>query len=141
MVTERYATLERVRAELADDPLNLKGAFVYAIEPLMAFREDSLPGEVLSILGATNIAEGLTTERPILNSEYILEQNPDFLLGAMRIRSEDDILNADSVIRQTRAGTEGNIIIVPSELILRPTPRVIDGLTMLHEDLAAFESP
>lgn len=139
MVSERYAALERVRSALADDPLDLKGAFVYSLDPIQGFREDSLPGEILSILGVTNIAAGLATERPILSPEYILEQNPDFILGAMSIRTEDQILNADSVIRQTRAGIEGNIVIVPSEMILRPTPRVIDALTMLHEDLSAFE--
>lgn len=139
MVSERYATLESVRSALAANPLDLKGAFVYSLEPMQGFREDSLPGEILSILGVTNIAAGLATERPILSPEYILEQNPDFIIGAMSIRTPDQILTADSVIKQTRAGIEGNIFIVPSELILRPTPRVIDGLTMLYEDLKAFE--
>lgn len=138
IVAERQESLEAVRAALAEQPLNLKGAFIYAVDPVMGFREDSLPGEVLSILGVTNIAAGLTTERPILTSEYILEQNPDFLLGAMSIRTPDQILGADSVVLETRAGRENNVFIVPSEMILRPTPRVIDALELLHEQLSAF---
>lgn len=138
LVEERRTALEDIRASVADDPLNLKGAFVYSIDPMMAFREDSLPGEILNILGVTNIADGLTTERPILTPEYILAENPDFLLGAMSIDEETDILEADSVIRETRAGKEENVFIVPSQLILRPTPRVIEALTMMHERLAEY---
>lgn len=134
-VKERTEALESVRAQLEKTPLHVKGAFIYSVDPIMAFRDDSLPGEVLSILGVENIAAGLTTERPILNPEYILEQNPDFLLGAMSIRTPDQILNADTVIRKTRAGRENNIVIVPSFMILRPTPRVIDALVMLRDEL------
>ncbi len=141
IVSERRAALEAVRAELAEKPLQLKGAFVYAVDPVTAFDEDSLPGEILSILGVENIAAGLGTERPILTSEYILEQNPDFLLGAMSIRTPDQILNADSVILETRAGIEENIFIVPSQMILRPTPRVIDALVLLHEQLGEYALP
>ncbi|MFW5783176.1 MAG: ABC transporter substrate-binding protein [Spirochaetota bacterium] len=141
IVAERRETLATVRSALAEQPLDLKGAFVYSVDPIMGFREDSLPGEILSILGVRNIAAGLTTEQPILSAEYILEQDPDFLLGAMSIRTPDQILNADSAVMQTRAGRENNIFIVPSQWLLRPTPRVIDALELLHEELSAYDRP
>lgn len=134
-VVDRLRLLEELREQLAEKPLDLKGAFVYSVDPVKAFGEDSLPGEILSVLGVHNIAAGLATARPILSPEYIVEQDPDFLLGAMSIRNPEQILNADAMIKNTRAGRENNIIIVPSQMILRPTPRVIDTLNMLREKL------
>jgi iron complex transport system substrate-binding protein len=140
LVEEKTIEINRVKAELAQKPLHLKGAFVYSLDPILGFTEDSLPGQILSLLGVDNIAAGLKTERPILTPEYLLAENPDFLLGAMSISSEDQILSADSMILKTRAGMEQNIWIVPSEMILRPTPRVVEALTMLHEDLSELTS-
>jgi ABC-type hemin transport system substrate-binding protein len=54
----------------------------------------------------------------------------------MSIQNEDQLLNADAVVANTRAGKEKNVWIVPSEMILRPTPRVIDALTFLHGELS-----
>jgi iron complex transport system substrate-binding protein len=142
LVAERNAALEDIRKELARKPLELKGAFIYSVSPMQAFLDASLPGQILSILGVTNIASGLKTDQPIISPEYLLAQNPDFILGAMSIANEDQILNADSVALKTRAGSEKNVWVVPSHLILRPTPRVIDALTFLHgklSELAARE--
>ncbi len=135
LVSEYSTTLEQVRASLADKPLGLKGAFMYSVEPMMAFTDESLPGQILTILGVKNLASGLKTDKPILSTEYLLAENPDFLLGAMSIQNENQILTADAAILHTRAGKENNIWIVPSHMILRPTPRIIDALTLLHEKL------
>ncbi|WP_319560950.1 ABC transporter substrate-binding protein [Marispirochaeta sp.] len=135
LVSERWGALQKIQNELNEEPLNLKGAFVYALEPLQAFSAESLPGEILKILGVSNIAASTSGQRPILTTEYILQQNPDFLFGAMSINNEKDLLNANSAITKTRAGQEKNIFIIPSQLILRPSPRIIDALSMLHEKL------
>lgn len=140
LVAERNAALEQVRASLADKPLGLKGAFVYSVEPMMAFTDESLPGQILTILGVENLASGLKTDKPILSPEYLLAENPDFLLGAMSIENESQILHADAVVASTRAGKEHNIWIVPSYMILRPTPRVIDALQLLHEKLTQLSA-
>ncbi len=135
LVQERRETLKRIQQDLNASPLELKGAFVYALEPVQAFSAQSLPGEILKTLGVINIAENTTGERPILTTEYILQQNPDFIFGAMSINTTEDILNADAAILKTRAGREKNIFIVPSQLILRPSPRIIDALSSLQQQL------
>jgi iron complex transport system substrate-binding protein len=140
LVTEKESILSNLKETLASDPVNLKGAFLYSASPLTAFTADSLAGEVLSILGAENIAANLSAAQPILSAEYILAQNPDFLFGAMSITKPEDILTADSVIAQTRAGREGNISIVPSSLFLRPSPRLVDSLLVLHKELERYRN-
>jgi iron complex transport system substrate-binding protein len=140
LVTRKREELALLVREAAQRPLRLKGAFLYSVNPPMAFTEDSLAGEILDILGVENIAAGLPAAQPILSAEYILAQNPDFLFGAMSITRPEEILAADSVILKTRAGREGNIRIVPSWLFLRPSPRLFDGLMELREGITEFET-
>jgi iron complex transport system substrate-binding protein len=143
LIQEKEGRLESLRRELADRPLTfngapLKGAFLYSTSPIMAFTGASLPGEILSVLGLVNIAGELDAAQPILSPEYILSRDPDFLFGSMAITKPEDILTADSVILQTRAGREKNIRFVPSSLFLRPSPRIVDALLEMYGELAAF---
>jgi iron complex transport system substrate-binding protein len=143
LIREKEGRLEDLRRGLAERPLTyggapLKGAFLYSVSPIMAFTEASLPGEILSILGLVNIAAGLNAAQPILSPEYILTRDPDFLFGSMAITKPEDILAADSVILQTRAGREGNIRFVPSSLFLRTSPRIVDALLEMYGELEIF---
>ncbi|MDR2245531.1 MAG: ABC transporter substrate-binding protein, partial [Treponema sp.] len=141
LAAEKQARLDSLKAELKRSPLNLKGAFLYSANPIMAFTSESLPGEILEILGVENIAAGLNAAQPILSPEYILSQNPDFLFGAMAIAKPEDILAADSVIGKTRAGIEKNIRIVPSSLFLRTSPRIVESLLELYGEIKKYVKP
>jgi iron complex transport system substrate-binding protein len=141
LVVEKEARLDSLKAELKREPLHLKGAFLYSANPIMAFTRQSLPGEILDILGVENIAAGLNAAQPILSAEYILSQNPDFLFGAMAIAKSEDILTADSVIGKTRAGIEKNISIVPSSLLLRTSPRIVESLLELYGEIKKYAKP
>jgi iron complex transport system substrate-binding protein len=138
LAAEKRAQLEQLRAELQKQPLNLKGAFLYSANPIMAFTEKSLAGEILSVLGVDNIAAGLNAAQPILSPEYILARDPDFLFGSMMIAKPDDILAADSVIAKTRAGRERNLAVVPGSLFLRTSPRIMESLWELREIIQGF---
>jgi iron complex transport system substrate-binding protein len=142
LVAQKRALLADIRSDLKERPLNLKGAFIYAADPIMAFTDRTLAGEILTILGTRNIAEGLSAAQPILSPEFILAQNPDFLFGALSFTKPDDVLASDPVIAQTRAGKEKNISIVPSSLFLRPSPRIVENLWELYGEVKKFsEAP
>ncbi|MDR2258622.1 MAG: ABC transporter substrate-binding protein [Treponema sp.] len=133
------AKLSALKTELEQRPLRLKGAILYSANPPMAFTGDSLAGEVLELLGVENIAAGLPAAQPILSTEYLLVQNPDFLFGSMMLAKPEDILAADSAVKNTRAGREGNLAVVPSRLFLRPSPSLFDGILELRETLKSYE--
>jgi iron complex transport system substrate-binding protein len=139
LVEKDRARLASLKTELAARSLKLKGAILYSGSPPMAFTGDSLAGEVLELLGVENIAAGLPAAQPILSTEYLLAQNPDFLFGSMMLAKSEDILAADSAVRNTRAGREGNLAVVPSRLFLRPSPSLIGGLLELRETLKSYE--
>ena len=135
-ITEEYREkLKILREKLKKNPLNFKGAFLFSTSPMMAFNSKSLPGQVFNLLGIENIADNLPGGRPILSPEYVISQNPDILLGAMSIKKKEDILNSNPFIMKTTAGKKGNIAIVESSKILRPTPRIIDVVEELYEEL------
>lgn len=133
------AKLDKVSADIRDKPLRLKGVFLFATHPMMVFNSHSLPGEVLKKLGVDNIAGDLKGARPIISPEFLLAANPDFIIGAMAIASPQDIKDATPVVGQTKAGKNNAIFIIPSEEILRPTPRVIDTLEELYKRLARLK--
>lgn len=128
--------LASVKEEISKKPLNIKGAFVFSTSPMMAFTEKSLPGEIFTTLGIENIASGLPGGRPILSPEYLISKNPDLLVGSMSIKNKNDIINSNPFVKQTKAGQNGNVLVVDSSKILRPTPRIIDALDELYEELA-----
>jgi iron complex transport system substrate-binding protein len=137
-IAEKRAELDTITAELAVRPLGLKGAFLYAANPIMAFSGATLAGEILRVLGAVNIAEDLNIAEPILSPEYILAEDPDFLFGSISFTDPEDLLAADPVIARTRAGREKFIRIVPTALFLRSSPRMVEKLLELYGDIKEF---
>lgn len=128
--------LKTIKEKIAEKPLNIKGGFLFSTSPMMVFSSNSLPGQIFDTLGIENIAKGLPRGRPILSPEFLLAENPDILVGSMAIKNKNDILNSNPVVKQTKAGQKGNIMIIESDKILRGTPRVIDALEELYQELS-----
>ncbi len=135
LVEQSRARVSELEAKRQYNSVPLKGAVLYAASPMMGFTEDSLPGELLDLLGVENICKGLDGARPILSPEYILQKNPDFLFASMSISQPSDIIENNGFVKSTRAGKEGNITIIPSSMLLRPSPRIFDEISSLESVL------
>ena len=127
--------LNNLKKKVKESPLNLKGAVLYTVSPMMGFNEKSLPGEILDILGVENIADNLIGDKPIISQEFLLKKNPDFLAGAMRIKSAKDIANSNPAVKETTAGKKGNFFIVDSSKILRGSPRIFEAVEEFYLEL------
>ncbi|MDX8335459.1 ABC transporter substrate-binding protein [Candidatus Cetobacterium colombiensis] len=136
-IVENYnLKLKNIKEKISKKPLDIKGGFLFSTSPMMVFSPNSLPGQIFDTLGIENIAKGLPGGRPILSPEFLLAENPDILVGSMAIKNKSDILNSNPVVKQTKAGQKGNIMIIESDKILRGTPRVIDALEELYQELS-----
>ncbi len=131
----KLKNLEDLKESVSKNPLNLKGTLLYSTSPMMAFNEKSLPGQIFNLLGVKNIADNLTGDKPIISSEFLLKENPDFIAGSMAIESSNDILNSNSIIKEVNAGKNKNIFIVDSTKILRGSPRIFEAINELYSEL------
>lgn len=132
ITAEKKAKLEEIKKS---EPLGKKGAFIYSTSPMMAFGDKSLPGEVLKLYGVENLTDKVSGERPILTPEYIIEENPDFLLVGLGINSVDEIITANPQLKDTNAVKNKNIIKVNSQALLRGSPRIVDETMNLYEEI------
>ena len=132
IIAEKKGKLEEIKKS---EPLNKKGAFIYSSSPMMAFGDKSLPGEVLKLYGVENLTDKVSGERPILTPEYIIDENPDFLLIGLGVNSEDEILVANPQLKDINAVKNKNIIKVNSQALLRGSPRIVDETMNLYEEI------
>lgn len=136
LYNESLNKIDNLKKITRENPLNLKGALLYSASPMMAFNDTSLPGQIFTLLGVENIAENLTGDKPIISPEFLLKENPDFLAGAMSIKSSADILNSSPVVKQTKAGEKNNLFIVDSAKILRGSPRIFEAIEEFYLELS-----
>ena len=127
--------LNNIKSKITAQPLNMKGIVLYSTSPMMAFNSKSLPGQILSLLGIENLADNLVGDKPIISPEFLLQQNPDFLAGAMSISKPEDILNSNIIVKETTAGKNNNLFIVDSTKILRGSPRIFEAVEELYKEL------
>ncbi|MCD2201604.1 PGF-CTERM-anchored ABC transporter substrate-binding protein [Halobacterium sp. KA-4] len=94
-------------------------------------------GGILAKAGGHNIVANTATEKayPQLSAEVILEQDPEFLvLSAPPSQLGNDpksYIGEDSVLRETTAFKQGNIVVVDTNHISQPAPRVVDVMVQL----------
>ncbi len=124
-----------IKEDISKNPLNLKGAVLYSTTPMMAFNSKSLPGQILNLLGVENLADNLVGDKPIISPEFLLQENPDFLSGAMSITKSEDILNSNIIVKETTAGKNNNLFIVNSTKILRGSPRIFEAIDDFYLEL------
>lgn len=127
--------LANLKKEIKKNPLNLKGAVIYSSSPMMAFKDNSLAGQILKLLGVENIANNLMGARPILSPEYLIEQNPDFIVGLMSIKSANDISKGNLAVQSTNAYKNNNIFLVDTTKTMRGSGRIVDGAYEFYTEL------
>ncbi|MCR4941447.1 MAG: helical backbone metal receptor [Campylobacter sp.] len=110
-----------------------KIAILFSNNPMMAFSAKSLPGDIFTKLGFKNIADNLEGQSPIISTEFILEQNPDFIISLSGMGTDDSILAQNPVLKATTASKNGKVFAIPSSLLLRGTPRIDEGIDKIYQ--------
>jgi iron complex transport system substrate-binding protein len=115
----------RVFIELWDDPLTTAGG-------------SSFLDDVVSRAGGVNVAHGLSQPHPRVSAEQVIEWNPDVIVVAHMARGGNAAAQMAQRIgwSDIAAVRKGRIIRdMPPDLILRPGPRLIDGVKVLAQRL------
>lgn len=144
-MTDRIATID---AAVADEPTptlfydlgSAQGEARFSVGPT------TFIGELIATSGATNIVSlgNFSSPYPQVSNEYILRQNPEWLLvtytpgsefGAATPEEARAAVANSSVLSETQADENGNIITVNANHLNQPAPRVVDALTTIVEAL------
>ncbi len=112
-----------------------KAIFLFSSAPMMAFNKDTLPGNILKVLGLKDLSDGVKGSRPIITQEYILTKNPDFVIVSTGMGDTSDILDVNPMLKKTTAGKNDAVYFVPASEYLRGTYRIIDPIEKLSKML------
>ena len=104
----------------------------FEVDPsIYAASEASFIGYLLERLGARNIIPGDLGAFPKINPEFVVQQNPDLLIVSA---SQRDLLRARPGWGRMPALQQGQVCMLDREsadLVVRPSPRVVEGLSVL----------
>ncbi len=113
-------------------------------DPLMTISGNQIINSVIRLCGGRNIYENATASVPRVNLESFLSKNPEVILGSDPRGESDDALESlkkywgrwDTLT----AVREKQLFTVPSDLISRPTPRLLDGAEIVCEQLQSVRN-
>ena len=104
----------------------------FSSNPPMAFSSKTLPGDIYARLGMINLASGLPGDTPIVTNEYILEQDPDFIVIVGG--DADSFLASNPMLKNIKAVKNNKIISAPMTL-LRGSPRISEVIDEIYQKM------
>lgn len=132
LIEDKKNKLLKIKNEIEDK--NLKGIILYSSSPLISFSKETIPSEIMEILKIKNIADSFPHgKKGIISPDVMLTENPDIIIGTMKIHSAEDIVKANEFLKYSKAYKNNNIYVFESEKILRATPRIADGIEEIYE--------
>ena len=127
-IAKRVASVPRVRT-----------FFSIQTDPIIAAGRDTLPSQLLELAGGTNVVD--IARYPRLDVEAVAAAKPEMILQA-RMDVSNDTAHDEGAFWQRwpsiPAVAAGRVVVLPSDLALRPGPRIADAAeelaTILHRD-------
>jgi len=104
-------------------------------DPLMTVNGEHLISRSLSLCGGRNIFAGLERLAPRVDIESVLDRDPEAILAGGMGERNDHWLKAWQAYPELRAVRQGNLFFVPPSALQRPTPRVLEGIRVVCEQL------
>lgn len=144
-VDKMHADIAEVERSVASLP-RVRVLLVFGLEPISVAGPSSFPDEMLKKVGAINVvAEG--SAYPTMGIERVLVLDPDVIIdAAMGEANTAQRMGKDAPgWGRVRAIKEGRLVSIPDESVLRPGPRIAEGLAVLaravHGGGAAARTP
>lgn len=132
LIEDKKNKLLKIKNEIEDK--NLKGVILYSSSPMISFSKETIPSEIMEILKIKNIADSFPHgKKGIISPDVMLTENPDIIIGTMKIHSAEDIVKTNEFLKYSKAYKNNNIYVFESEKILRATPRIADGIEEIYE--------
>ncbi len=130
-----HADVDTVAAAVTSSP-KVRTLLLFGITPIVAAGPSGFPAEMLAHAGAINVVtEG--GAYPTLGLEHVLALDPDVIVdAAWEVGGDVTRIGVDTPgWRELRAVKSGRVVSLRDEVILRPGPRVGQGLRLLAKAL------
>ncbi len=130
------AALERERVAIARTLAGRhrpRALFVFGLRPVVAAGPGSFPDEMLRLAGADNVVSGEKHRFPTLGIERVLSLDPEVVIDATGGVAREGISISKDLPgwSEVRAVKEGRLVVVSDDRVLRPGPRVGQGVAVL----------
>jgi iron complex transport system substrate-binding protein len=113
-----------------------------ASDPLYTAGKGSFVDELVTRAGGGNVAAGVKTPYAQVTSEFVVQQDPDFILACDMVALKDAIKQISGRLgwSNIKAVKQNHIITsIDADLLIRPGPRLMDGLEKLYDALHAAD--
>ena len=126
--------VEAVREKVALIPVEERPKVFYEIgrDPLITVGPGNFVDSLISAAGGINIANDATTGWPRYSVEAVIIKEPDVIITAPHVSSGKDTTGTWQRYKTIPAVQNGKIYAVNPDILLRPGPRIVDGLEKLH---------
>lgn len=101
-------------------------------KPLMTINNGHLVSQIISLCGGVNIFGDLPTLAPRISIESVIGKNPDIIVAGMT-EDRQDWLTDWSQWKNLKAVKHQQVYPVNAELVIRQTPRALDGAQLMCE--------
>ncbi len=106
---------------------------IMAYEPLFSSAKGSFVDDLISLAGGRNVAADAKGRHPRLSMEEVMAQDPEvIILSSMTSKdSSGEQRQRWERWKEISAVRSGRIYVIDADILLRPSPRIIDGLEQM----------
>lgn len=99
--------------------------------PLITAGRDTFIDDIIKRAGGVNIGASVRGAYPSLDFEFVLSQDPDYIVYAGKSYGTMQNMLSDRKWQQLKAVRDKKVILVDSDIITRPTPRAVRALELI----------
>ncbi len=129
LVESMRAKLIGVREKVAGLP-RLRVLHAMSVDPLISSGRGTFVHDLIVLAGGENIAAGAQGKHPLLSMEEVIARDPQVIILSSMLSNEPMTAQKRwwERYREISAVRTGRIQVIQADLILRPSPRIVDGL-------------
>jgi len=103
--------------------------------PLMTINDEHFISAVLRLCGGTNVFAKLNALAPTISLEAVLAANPEMIVTSGMGELHGEWLKQWRQWKQLRAVETKNLVLIPPDLLQRPTSRLLEGTELLCREI------
>ena len=123
------AKMAGTRDKVAGRP-RLRVLHAMSVDPLISSGKGTFVHDLIVLAGGENIAADAKGKHPLLSMEEVIARDPQAILLSSMLSNEPMTAQKQALgrYREISAVRAGRIHVIQADLILRPSPRIVDGL-------------